>query len=82
MNYGMKVFQHLCLYAILALSMVVSVEAAPMPWKRKNFEYIAENQKVSEVIREFAASQGVPAVVAPEIDGTVNAKFNLPPASD
>jgi type III secretion protein C len=80
MSYGMKVFQHLCLYAILALSMVASVEAAPMPWKRKNFEYIAENQKVSEVIREFAASQGVPAVVAPEIDGTVNAKFNLPPA--
>jgi type III secretion protein C len=80
MNYGMKVFQHLCLCTILALSMVVSVEAAPMPWKRKNFEYIAENQKVSEVIREFAASQGVPAVVAPEIDGTVNAKFNLPPA--
>jgi type III secretion protein C len=80
MSYGMKVFQHLCLYAILALTMVVSVEAAPMPWKRKNFEYIAENQKVSEVIREFAASQGVPAVVAPEIDGTVNAKFNLPPA--
>ncbi|MCA3174572.1 MAG: type III secretion system outer membrane ring subunit SctC [Burkholderiales bacterium] len=80
MSYVMKVFQHLCLYVILALSMVVSVEAAPMPWKRKNFEYIAENQKVSEVIREFAASQGVPAVVAPEIDGTVNAKFNLPPA--
>jgi type III secretion protein C len=54
--------------------------SAPMPWKKKNFQYTADNQKITDVLREFAASQGVPVVISPEVEGIVNAKFNLPPA--
>lgn len=57
-----------------------SALSAELRWRSQPFQYNAENQKLSVLLREFAASQNVPAVIAPELDATVNAKFNLPPA--
>ncbi len=49
------------------------------PWSRGQFLYRAENKRLADVLQDFAASQGIPAVVADGLDGTVNANFDAKP---
>src|SRR5580693_4665114 len=58
-----------------------SVGAAEIHWRTDNFNYVAQDKPLPEFIREFAASQGLSVVVVPEVEGTVNGKFNLTPQS-
>jgi type III secretion protein C len=48
---------------------------------KKPFVYKAESRKLSEVLQDFSASVEVPVVIADGVDGIVNGKFNLTPAS-
>lgn len=48
-------------------------------WRSPRFIYKAEGKRVSEVLLDFAASQGLPAVLAEGIDGTVQANFDTAP---
>ncbi|MGM9488020.1 type III secretion system outer membrane ring subunit SctC [Ideonella sp. YS5] len=43
------------------------------------FVYRAEGKRLSDVLQDFAASQGVPAVVADGVEGMVNANFDARP---
>ncbi|HEY6924396.1 MAG TPA: type III secretion system outer membrane ring subunit SctC, partial [Steroidobacteraceae bacterium] len=45
------------------------------------FSYVAQDKPLKEFIREFSAGEGVNVVVAAEVEGTVNGKFNLAPQS-
>jgi type III secretion protein C len=56
-----------------------SVVAAEIHWRTDNFNYVAQGKPLKDFIREFATSQGVNVVVDPQIEGTVNGKFNLTP---
>ncbi len=49
------------------------------PWSRGQFLYRADNKRLADVLQDFAASQGIPAVVADGLDGTVNANFDTKP---
>lgn len=44
-----------------------------------NFVYRADGKRLVDVLQDFAASQGVPAVTAEGLDGIVNANFNTKP---
>lgn len=58
------------------------VKAARAPsrqWRSPRFIYKAEGKRVNEVLLDFAASQGLPAVVAEGVDGTVQASFDTTP---
>jgi type III secretion protein C len=68
----------LVLVGILALRIA---GAAEIVWRTNNFNYIAQGKPLKEMIREFAASQGLNVVIAREVEGTVNGKFNLTPQS-
>jgi type III secretion protein C len=71
-------------FAVLALVAVLApavAEAAEIPWRTDNFNYVAQNKPLKDLIRELAAGQGVHVVIAPEVEGTVNGKFNLTPQS-
>jgi type III secretion protein C len=46
---------------------------------RGRFVYRAEGKRLSDVLQDFAASQGVPAVVADGVEGMVNANFDARP---
>ncbi|MDH0868419.1 type III secretion system outer membrane ring subunit SctC, partial [Mitsuaria sp. GD03876] len=48
-------------------------------WRSPRFVYKAEGKRVGEVLLDFAASQGLPAVLADGIDGTVQANFDTTP---
>ncbi len=65
--------------ALLAAALVVSTApAAPAaaPFPSKHFTYRADGKKLTEVLQDFASSQGLPVVIDPGVDGTVNANFN------
>jgi type III secretion protein C len=57
------------------------LQSAPVPWKSGTFSYLAQSKPLDDLIREFAASQGLTAVVAENVEGTVNGRFNLTPSS-
>jgi type III secretion protein C len=54
--------------------------AAPArTWERGRFVYRAEGKRLTDVLQDFAASQGAPAVVADGVEGVVNANFDARP---
>lgn len=68
-----------CLW-ILAVAAVLQVAAAAeIHWRTNTFTYVAQDKPLKDFIRDFASSQGLSVVIAPEVSGTVNGKFNLPP---
>lgn len=55
--------------------------AAEIHWRTTEFNYVAQNKPLKEFIREFAGDQGLNVVIAQDVEGTVNGKFNLTPQS-
>ena len=69
-----------CLAATLAAMAMSSAPAqAGVPFASKHFTYRADGKKLADVLQDFAASQGLPVVVDPGLEGTVNASFNTSP---
>jgi len=62
-----------------SLETINTATRAAEPWSRGQFLYRAENKRLADVLQDFAASQGIPAVVADGLDGTVNANFDARP---
>lgn len=64
-----------------------TAQALPLPpsanemaaWEKGRFVYRAENKRISDVLQDFAASRGTPAIVADGVEGVVNANFDLKP---
>ncbi|WP_043201338.1 type III secretion system outer membrane ring subunit SctC [Paraburkholderia acidipaludis] len=71
------------LYAALVLGAIFFVaraaHAAPVHWRTSIVDYEAQGKDIKDVLRDFGASQGIPARIAPELSGTVSGKFHLPP---
>jgi type III secretion protein C len=58
------------------LAAAASITVAP---RQPRFVYTATNRRLTDVLRDFAASQSVPAVLADGIDGVVSASFDITP---
>jgi type III secretion protein C len=65
----------------LAIFCVTNSYAGDVRWKEEKFTYTAKGKNLKEFLREFGVSQGLTVVVAKDVDGTVNGKFDLLPAS-
>jgi type III secretion protein C len=48
-------------------------------WTSAKFTYEAEGKRLSEVLQDFAATQGLPAVIAEGVEGVVHATFDTHP---
>lgn len=66
---------------LASMCAMASAQAAEVRWRAEKFAYQAQGKNLKELLREFGASQGLMVVVAPEVDGTVNGKFNMAPQS-
>jgi type III secretion protein C len=66
-----------------AIALVASntVSASEIHWRTSNFTYVAQDKSLKDFIHDFAADQGINVVIAPDVDGTINGKFNLTPQS-
>jgi len=69
------------LVLVVALLGATLASAADIHWRTNNFTYVAQDKPLAEFIRDFAASQGLSVVIAPEVSGAVNGKFNQAPQS-
>ncbi len=67
--------------AALLFGLATTAHAGDVRWKEGMFVYTAKGKSLKEFLREFGASQGLMVVVANDVDGTVNGKFNLRPDS-
>ncbi|MGF6955267.1 type III secretion protein C [Paraburkholderia youngii] len=72
-----KLAAALCAAAAMLAS--AGAHAAEIHWKTTHFEYVAENKNLKDVLRDFAASQGVAAAISPDVDGTVSGRFDTTP---
>jgi type III secretion protein C len=64
-----------------ALLAAYGASASEIHWRTSNFTYVAQDKSLKDFIRDFAADQGVNVVIAPDVDGKINGKFNLTPQS-
>ena len=69
-----------CLWAV-AGAWPGEVAATQVHWKEAKFVYQAANKPLADFLREFGASQDLVVVVSKQVEGSVNGKFNLLPAS-
>lgn len=59
----------------------LGAQAVQPPWSAAPFSYFAANDDIAEVLRGFAAGQGIPLVVSGKVAGKVNGRFDgLAPA--
>ena len=77
---GVDALRSLFVGLLLAVLCGASV-ATPINWHDKKFTYVAQNKPIKDFLREFGASQGVIMVVSPDIEGTLNGKFDMAPQS-
>lgn len=64
---------------LLACVALCAAHAAPVSWKSRMVDYSADSKDIKDVLRDFAASQGIPADISKDVQGTVTGKFHMPP---
>nr|WP_259372070.1 type III secretion system outer membrane ring subunit SctC [Caldimonas mangrovi] len=62
-----------------ATASAAAASGPPIRWPVQRFVYKAESKRLSEVLIDFASSQGVAGVVAEGVDGVVQASFDTTP---
>lgn len=60
-------------------SIAPGAPAAIVHWKTNSVTYSTEGKDVKDVLRDLAASQGIPANIGAEVSGTVSGRFSMPP---
>lgn len=69
-------------WAAACLSLVghgTIADAAPINWHSNRVHVEADGQDLKEVLRDFAAGQGIPATVSADVHGTVTGHFDMSP---
>jgi len=72
-------FRHRAIAAALLLMGLNAGHAAPITWRPGEVHISVESRDLKDVLRDFAASQGIIATIAPNVQGTVSGRFDLPP---
>src|SRR5262249_10542563 len=75
---NMNRFVKAVLLAALALN-CVAAPAAPVRWRTTQIDYSADAKDVKDVLRDFSASQNIPANISKDVAGSVTGKFHMPP---
>ncbi|GLU32120.1 type III secretion system outer membrane ring subunit SctC [Trinickia caryophylli] len=67
------------LFILIAACAAAVAHAAPVNWHTRMVDYTADSKDIKDVLRDFAASQGIPADISKDVQGTVTGKFHMPP---
>ncbi|MGI4983960.1 MAG: type III secretion system outer membrane ring subunit SctC [Janthinobacterium lividum] len=63
----------------LLLSLALPAQAAPIAWHSSTVHIAVDGKDVKDVLRDFTASQGIAASIAPNVGGTVSGRFDTSP---
>jgi type III secretion protein C len=74
-NLGAKLLCTLTLGSVLAFGQQTA-HAGPPPWASAPYSYYADNAQLTTVLREFASSFSLSLQLSPQVQGTVNGRFN------
>ncbi|MEM5367471.1 type III secretion system outer membrane ring subunit SctC [Paraburkholderia azotifigens] len=72
-------FRRRAIAAALLMMGLSTGQAAPISWRPGEVHISVESRDLKDVLRDFAASQGIIATIAPNVQGTVSGRFDLPP---
>ncbi len=61
------------------LALLLALPITAQTWSNKRFVYRAEDKPLTDVLQDFAASQGVPIAIDPQVKGRVSANFDARP---
>ncbi|MCA7922196.1 type III secretion system outer membrane ring subunit SctC [Burkholderia cenocepacia] len=75
----MPTFRFGLLFILVAACVAATVHAAPVNWHTRMVDYTADSKDIKDVLRDFAASQGIPADISKDVQGSVTGKFHMPP---
>jgi len=67
----------LCAFSLLWTA--TPAEAAVVHWRTSVVNYSADGKDIKDVLKDFAASQGIPADINSDVSGTFTGKFTLSP---
>ncbi len=67
------------LCALASLWTAAPADAAAVHWRTAVVNYSADGKDIKDVLRDFAASQGIPADINSDVTGTFTGKFTLSP---
>ena len=74
-RFGVAPLKRLVPACLLAFSMNGLAQAAPT-WPAAPYSHYAQDESLQDVLRQFASSFSLSALLAPGVSGTVNGKFN------
>lgn len=75
----MRKLFHTVLSILLITCSALDAYAAPVRWSARTISYAADSKDIKDVLRDFAASQGIPANISKDVQGTVTGQFHMPP---
>lgn len=64
---------------LLLLTCVSVAHAAAAHWRTYRIDYVADSKDVKDVLRDFAASEGIAANISGNVSGVVTGKFQMSP---
>jgi len=67
------------IFAVAGLLTALPAAGATVHWKTNVINYSAEGKDIKDVLRDFAASQGIPADIGSDVTGSFTGKFTLSP---
>jgi type III secretion protein C len=63
--------------ALVVCSGAGSALAAELNWRGRAFQTVVADKKLTDFLRELAASQGTTAVIDPKVEGTISGRFAI-----
>jgi type III secretion protein C len=84
LNRGLLSMNRICkvaaaVFAFAWLCTALPAVGATVHWKTSVVNYSAEGKDIKDVLRDFAASQGIPADIGSDVTGSFTGKFTLAP---
>ena len=64
---------------VIAAAMPLSANAVPVHWRSRTVHIQVQGKSLTDVLRDFTASQGITASIASDVQGTVTGDFNVSP---
>ncbi|SMF99972.1 type III secretion system outer membrane ring subunit SctC [Burkholderia singularis] len=75
----MALLRAIAVAIFLLAGVICESNARPIQWPSKTVHISVEGKDLKDVLRDFAASQKIPAQIAPNVQGTVTGRFDMSP---
>ncbi|MEX3954198.1 type III secretion system outer membrane ring subunit SctC [Paraburkholderia sp. EG287B] len=72
-------FRAILVAALISAGVPSWTHATPVRWRNQTVHILAHGKNLTDVLRDFTASQGITTSIASNVQGTVSGEFNMTP---